>query len=109
LDAQFLVDRGVANNSGLTSMKISESATGTRDHQPIQSRLQTEAASSGTTAKRVQTLIGLACRIQFSPSSPKNRATLRSLVSLVCCDDGVDVLIPRPPGFGKFLAAASRQ
>src|ERR671912_1829890 len=76
LDAQFLVDLGGGNSSGLTTMKIRESATRTRHHQPIQSRLQIEIASSGRTANRVQTLHGFACRIQFWPVSPNSLATL---------------------------------
>jgi hypothetical protein len=70
-------------------MKTSDTATGTSDHQPIQSRLQTAAASSGSTANRVQTLTGLAWRIQLSPSSPNALAILVSLVTPVACGDDV--------------------
>src|SRR5215470_13304080 len=89
LDAQFLVERGLGNNSGLTIMKTSDSATGISDHHPIQSRLQTETASNGSTANRVQTLTGLAWRIQFAPLSPNALAILVSLVTLVVSDDDV--------------------
>src|SRR5262245_32203010 len=76
--------------SGLRTMKTRESAIGTSDHQPIQSRLHTETASSGSTVNLVQTLAGFAWRIQFSPSSPNVLAILASRV-VVC------VLILEPP------------
>src|SRR4051794_34456841 len=80
LDAQFFVDFGGLNSRGLITMNTTDRAIGTSDHQPIQSRLQTETTSIGTTANRVQTLQALACCIQWSPSSPNALATRFSLV-----------------------------
>ena len=60
LPAQFLVERGGGNSSGLTIMNTSTRTTAASDHQPIHSRLQMARASSGRTANRVQTLTGLA-------------------------------------------------
>jgi hypothetical protein len=94
LDAQLRVEAGLGNSNGLTTMKASDRVIGISDHQPIQSRLQIETASSGRTANRVQTLTGLACRSQLSPWSPNSRASLVSVVILPACDDGaVGVLI----------------
>jgi hypothetical protein len=94
LDVQFFVDAGGRNSSGLIIMKISDRAIGTSDHQPIQSRLQIESASSGKTANRVQTLIGLACRNQRSPWSPNSLASFASVVTFAACGDGsAEVLI----------------
>ena len=89
-------------------MNTTDRTSGTSDHQPIQSRLQIEAASSGRTAKRVQTLQGLAWRIQVSPRSPNSLATRRSPVEPVVPDvagvvisglPAAAVRLPRwPPG-----------
>jgi hypothetical protein len=69
------VERGGGSSSGLTIMNTRAKATAASDHQPIHSRLQTARASSGRTAKRAQTLTGLAWRIQLSPASPNSLVT----------------------------------
>jgi hypothetical protein len=69
LGGPVAVEAGLGNSSGLTTMKTSDSASGTSEYQPIQSRLQIEAAISGRTANRVQTLSGLAWRSQLSPGA----------------------------------------
>src|SRR3712207_6442099 len=79
-DAQLRVERGGLNSRGLTIIQTIERATGIRQYQPIQSRLQIESASSERTEKRVQTLRGFAWRIHVSPSRPKSLATRRSEV-----------------------------
>jgi hypothetical protein len=89
LEAQLRVERGGGNSLGLTIIQTTASAIGTSDHHPIQSRLQIATTSSGRTVNRVQTLSGLAWRIQVSPSSPNRRA------SLVCAET---------PGGGAVLA-----
>src|SRR5215211_2615782 len=80
-EAQLRVEGGGAKNSGFTNSQTSDSARGTRKSRPIQSRLQIESTSMGSTAKRVQTLAGLAWRIQLSPLSPKTRATRLGVVA----------------------------
>ena len=77
LDAQFLVDGALGNSSGLTIMKTRDRASGTSDHQPIQSRLQMERASRGRTANRVQTLTGLAWRSPAVALQPEEARQLR--------------------------------
>jgi hypothetical protein len=83
LEAQCLVERGGGNSSGLTIMNTRTRATAASDHQPIHSRLQTARASRGRTAKRVQTLTGLAWRIQRSPSSPNSLVTEMLIADLL--------------------------
>jgi hypothetical protein len=53
---------------------------GTKHHQPIQTLLQKEITINGRTEYRVQTLIGLACRSQFSSDKPNTFAIFRSNV-----------------------------
>ena len=89
-DAQLRVDVGTSNSSGLIIIHSAETASGIRHHQPIQSRLQMEIANSETTLKRVQTLIGLACRIQRSPVRPNTSATLCSSVGAAAWLGGAD-------------------
>ena len=83
LEAQFLVERGGGNSSGLTIMNTRTRATAASDHQPIHSRLQMARASSGSTANRVQTLTGLAWRIQASPCSPNSLVTEMLMTDLL--------------------------
>ena len=80
---------GRRNSSGLTIMNTRTRTTAASDHQPIHSRLQMARTSSGRTANRVQTLTGLAWRIQPSPCSPNSLVT-ETLMGTSC------VGVPRP-------------
>jgi hypothetical protein len=75
-DTHDLVEAGAWKNSGFTNSHTTSAAIGMRHHQPIQSRLQTARARSGTAANLVHTLAGLAWRIHASPLRPKSLAIL---------------------------------
>ena len=64
----------------MTNIHTIARATPIRHQAPIQSRLQIASARTETTVNLVQTLAGLACRIQLSPLRPKSLATLLSPV-----------------------------
>ena len=85
-DAQFRVERGGGNSSGSTTMNTSAAAPASTAHQPIHTRLHAARAISGSTAKRTQTLHGLAWRIHCSPRRPNSPAMRPS---------GVDVVMAR--------------
>jgi hypothetical protein len=117
LEVQLRVEAGLGNSSGLTHHEDQrqghqEQRTTIRSSHGV----QIEAASSGRTANRVQTLSGLACRIQVSPCRPNSLAMRCSPVGLVVADEGwsvgvhVDLLsqrgveLPSRPASGRALA-----
>ena len=73
-DAHLSVRAGGPKARGLYQVHQSESASGSSAHQPIQSRLQIASTISGRQLKRVQTLHGLACRVQAASSIDISRA-----------------------------------
>src|SRR6478672_5459147 len=66
LAAQLVGVSTGAKTCGFSHSQTTTAATGTRHHQPSESRLQIARIIRGIAANRVQTLQGLACRFQAS-------------------------------------------
>lgn len=66
LDAQLPVDAGFPKMTGFRNIHTIDTPPGIKHHQPIQTLVQNANMMNGNTENRVQTLIGLACLIQFS-------------------------------------------
>ena len=79
-DAQFFVERGGLNSTGLKNIHNTDRIPGTRQHHPIHALDQKAATITGNTEYLVHTLIGLACFIQFSSVKLK---TLEIFLSIV--------------------------
>jgi len=80
LDAQLFVDLGFGKSTGLKNIQASDTIIGTRDHHPIQTRLQKAKIINGNAEYLVHTLHGLACFIQLSSVRLKILAILFSSV-----------------------------
>ncbi len=80
LAAQLSIDFGSEKSRGLNQAHRRAAIIGTSDHHPNHSRLHTARISRGKTVLRVQTLHGLACRLQVASSIRNAVAILRSRV-----------------------------